>query len=110
MIDASLSQSIINQAGKHRLPVPPKIQSDSNPDLSDGGHGSHDTILMLFQNGDGNEATPILSDISQKSELTRSKKLSTILKCQELLSSDFNSWNKDGLWSCGRKEMTKSVL
>ena len=68
----------IDIAGPNRVPVPPSIlpsifihgamdNFDHEENTSSGIGGSHDTILVLFQNTDGNEEDTERYSISQKS-------------------------------------------
>ena len=81
--DTDMVQRIIDQAGEFRLPVPPSIDpkmvinaATDNFDQNDGKGGSHDTILMLFQNA-------LLNERDGK----RFRKLAEILSCQTLIKA-----------------------
>ena len=61
-IDTSLAKSIIKKAKGNRVPITPPINEKiiihaavDNFDKNDGKEGSHDTISMLFQNGEQSE-------------------------------------------------------
>ena len=56
-IDMNIVQRTIERTGDHRVPVPPIIKSSNiihaatdDFDQNDSKGGSHDTILMFFQN------------------------------------------------------------
>ena len=60
-IENALTQRTIRRAGSYRVPVPPSIKPsvliqgamdnfDHEENTSSGSGGSHDTILVLFQN------------------------------------------------------------
>ena len=87
--DTSLAQRMIDQTGQNRVPVPPAIQSNNvihgAMDNFDKEDGSHDTILMLFQNY--TSAPNVLPSISHLKENRLNRKLPTVLPCQELLPS-----------------------
>ena len=87
--DTSLAQRMIDQTGQNRVPVPPAIQSNNvihgAMDNFDKEDGSHDTILMLFQNY--TSAPNVLPSISHLKEKRLNRKLPTVLPCQELLPS-----------------------
>ena len=64
-IDSALAQRTISRAGLNHVPVPPSIQPkvliqgandnfDHEENTKSGTDGSHDTILMLFQNRENN--------------------------------------------------------
>ena len=55
--DMDLLQRTLDRTGTHRVPIPPAIKSEvtlhaatDNFDKNDNKGGSHDTILMFFQN------------------------------------------------------------
>ena len=89
-IDTSIGFRTIELAGTNRVPVSPSITSDSvihgsmdNFDKNDGKGGSHDTILMLFQNRQilpKNKPT-----ISVRTKKLDERKFSEMLPCQTLL-------------------------
>ena len=92
-IDKALAERLIEQAGVSNVPIPPCISdgiihaASDNFDKLDGKEGSHDTILMLFQNGKFSESLQSVSPIGSASDKRRSKKLNTTLECQNLLKS-----------------------
>lgn len=96
-IDIGLAQRIIDAAGPHRTPVSSDIESsvlihgamdnfDHDERTLSGKGGSHDTILMLFQNNPMNTGKPF-NKMSKKPESMKGGKrsLETILTCQKLL-------------------------
>ena len=94
-IDTDMVQRIIDQAGEFRVPVPPSIDpkmvinaATDNFDQNDGKCGSHDTILMLFQNALPNETDRVSLTISTRmSDRKRFRKLPEILSCQTLIKA-----------------------
>ena len=67
-IDSALAQHTISRAGLNHVPVPPSMQPkvriqgtmdnfDHEENTKSGTDGSHDTILMLFQNRENNVET-----------------------------------------------------
>ena len=93
--DTDMVQRIIAQAGEFRVPVPPSIDpkivinaATDNFDQNDGKSGSHDTILMLFQNALPNERDRESLTISTRmSDGKRFRKLPEILSCQTLIKA-----------------------
>ena len=96
-IDTGLAQHTINTTGVNRTPIPSTIKSNvllhgaiDNFDLDEitpsGIGGSHDTILMVFQN-DQNKSNEKSAEILQMPENFPSNKraLDCILPCQKLL-------------------------
>ena len=97
-IDVGLAQHIIDLAGSNRVPVPSSFLSnhiiheamdnfDHEENTSSGIGGSHDTILMLFQNCDSSSEDNVQTVFSQKldTNANRDKRaLSKIIDCQEL--------------------------
>ena len=91
-LDTTLAQRTICRAGINHVPVPPSIQPavfiqgamdnfDHEENTKSGIEGSHDTILMLFQNGENN-----VNQISVKREATNEKKaFNHVLDCQKLI-------------------------
>ena len=97
-IDMGLAKRVVDIAGSSRVPVPPIIQNsllvhgamdnfDHDERTLSGIGGSHDTILMLFQNAHDNVESNRL--ISQKPvDLGHDQQsLNCILPCQKLLKS-----------------------
>ena len=85
-IGYSLATIIEEVTGKNRIPMSLSIQSYNfilaaaeNFDKNDGTEGSHDTILMFFQNG---RFKARFKDNRKKCMLT------TILECQNLIPSN----------------------
>ena len=96
-IDNGLAQRTINIAGVNRTPIPSIIKNnvllhgamdnfDHDENTPSGIGGSHDTILMVFQN-DQNKSNEKSAEISQMPQNFPSKKraLDCILPCQKLL-------------------------
>ena len=96
-IDINLAQRTIDAAGENLVPVPPVINSsaiiqgamdnfDNEESTSSGIGGSHDTILMLFQNTDLNHDNSSIN-ISEMppSYTSSSRSLKHILDCQKLV-------------------------
>ena len=96
-IDFDHAKRIINATGSNRVPVPPSIDSstvihgamdnfDHDEGTSSGIGGSHDTILMLFQNRQSDTEDP-QKDLSKKPENSSEnrKSLANVLSCQKLL-------------------------
>ena len=100
-IDTGLAQRTINTAGVNRTPIPSTIKNnvllhgamdnfDHDENTPSGIGGSHDTILMVFQN-DQNNSNEKSAEISQMPENFPSNKraLDCILPCQKLLGGKF---------------------
>ena len=97
-LDSALAQRTISRAGIDHPPVPPSIQSAvliqgamdnfyHEEDTKSEIEGSHDTILMLFQNGENNAENNV-NRISVKREATNEKKqLNCVLNCQKLIKA-----------------------
>ena len=96
-IDFGLAQRIIDATGSNRTPVPLTIDSssiihgvkdnfDHDEGTSSGIGGSHDTILMLFQNKQNVTEEP-QKEVSQKPQNSSKnrKSLINILPCQKLV-------------------------
>ena len=91
--DTALAQRTIQRTGEYRVPVPSSINSTSiihgamdNFDKNDAKEGSHDTILMLFQNPSADESINV-SVISTK-DVSAERRLKTILPCQVILPAN----------------------
>ena len=95
-IDSALAQRTISRAGLNHVPVPPSIQPkvliqgaiynfDHEENTKSGTDGSHDTILMLFQNRETNVENNV-NGISVRHGATNEKKaLNEMLHCQQLI-------------------------
>ena len=95
-IDSALAQRTISRAGLNHVPVPPSIQPkvliqgamdnfDHEENTKSGTDGSHDTILMLFQNRENNVENNV-NGISVRHGATNEKKaLNEMLHCQKLI-------------------------
>ena len=101
-IDIGLATKIINEAGENRVPVGPSIQPNSvihgamdnfdhDENTASGIGGSHDTILMLFQNQQDTPNVPSDSTMTVLPNSTEEKatprSLEHIVPCQVLLKS-----------------------
>ena len=93
-IDNALTQRTIRRAGSYRVPVPPSIKPsvliqgamdnfDHEENTSSGIGGSHDTILVLFQNCENADQEEVGK--SCKSQDDCSKLITHILDCQKLV-------------------------
>ena len=93
-IDNALTQRTIRRAGSHRVPVPLSIKPsvliqgamdnfDHEENTSSGIGGSHDTILVLFQNCENADQEEVGK--SCKSQDDCSKPITHILDCQKLV-------------------------
>ena len=93
-IDNALTQRTIRRAGSYRVPVPPSIKPsvliqgamdnfDHEENTSSGIGGSHDTILVLFQNCENADQEEVGK--SCKSQDDCSKPITHILDCQKLV-------------------------
>ena len=89
-IDSSLGLRIIQSMGDNWVPVPSVITSKNiiqgsmdNFDKNDGKEGSHDTILMLFQNHKSLVTTK--PSVSVRKQKLDGRKFADILPCQTLL-------------------------
>ena len=95
-LDSGLAQRTFEKAGVHHVPVPPSIDHgvliqgamdnfDPEENTKSGIGGSHDTILMLFQNT-ANETGDKPKEISTKPLAEFEKKaLDRVLDCQKLV-------------------------
>ena len=95
-LDSGLAQRTFEKAGVHRVHIPPSIEHgiliqgtmdnfDHEENTKSGIGGSHDTILMLFQNT-ANEIGDKPKEISTKpSAQFERKALDRILDCQKLV-------------------------
>ena len=92
-IDTGLAQRTINTAGVNRSPIPSTIKNDvllhgamdnfdHDENTPSGIGGSHDTILMVFQN-DQNKSNEKSAEISQMPENFNKRALDCILPCQK---------------------------
>ena len=90
-----MALSIIKKAGVHRVPVPPSIQPglliqgamdnfDHEENTKSGIGGSHDTILMLFQNPDKDEQEEPRQLSTKPTAIFEERALDCILDCQKL--------------------------
>ena len=100
-IDVGLAQRIIDTAGDNRVPVSPSIVSstmvqgamdnfDHDENTKSGIGGSHDTILMLFQNTERsieNEDETQISTMPNIPKNTDKRTLEHMLDCQKLIRS-----------------------
>ena len=97
-IDLGLAKRIVDTVGLNRVPVSSSMQNsvlihgamdnfDHDERTSSGIGGSHDTILMLFQNEHG--ATEQSYEISKNTDTSKDdqRTFSSILPCQKLLRS-----------------------
>ena len=93
-IDMNIVQRTIERTGNHRVSVPPSIKSSNtihaatdNFDQNDSKGGSHDTILMFFQNPKVyEEKGDEIQRIGSKHEnLKRFQKLPETLPCHRLI-------------------------
>ena len=97
-IDTGLATRTIQLAGNNRVPVPKTIDSsaiihdavdnyDNEEGTSSGIGGSHDTILMLFQNAENDDGEDQQQQISKVPAefVTRRRSLEQILDCQKLV-------------------------
>ena len=93
-INNALTQRTILRAGSYPVPVPPSIKPsvliqgamdnfDHEENTSSGIGGSHDTILVLFQNCDNTDQDEVGK--SCKSQDDCSKPTTHILDCQKLV-------------------------
>ena len=89
-IDNALTQCAIRRAGSYCVPVPPSIKPSVliqgamiNFDLASGIGGSHDTILVLFQNCENTDQDE--AGKSCKSQHDCSKPITHILDCRKLV-------------------------
>ena len=94
-IDNALTQHTIGRAGSHRVPVPPSIKPSvliqgamdnfyhEENYTSSGIGGSHDTILVLFQNCENTDQDGFGK--SCKSQDDCSKPMTHILDCRKLV-------------------------
>ena len=92
-IDTSIVRRTIDLAGSNRVPVPPHIDSESmihgvtdNFDQNDVKGGSHDSILMLFQNHQHEYQIDTPISTRTESAATRIRKLPSVLPCQSLIN------------------------
>ena len=87
--DTALAERLVDQVGNNSVPVPPIIHSDNviygAMDNFEKEDGTHDTILMLFQNHNFAENVSLDKDISSIRMKSTKRKLQTNLPCQELL-------------------------
>ena len=96
-IDRRLAERVINAAQSHRTPIPPIIgvsvmihgvmdNFDHEENAPSGIEGSHDTILMLFQNGNDTLKNAAVQ-ISQvpNSLFPQKKSLEHIMDCQKII-------------------------
>ena len=93
-IDNALTQRTIHRAESYRVPVPPSIKPsvliqgamdnfDHEENTSSGIAGSHDTILVLFQNCENTDQDD--AGKSCKPQDDCSKPITHILNCQKLV-------------------------
>ena len=97
-IDIGLEKRNIDMAGDYRVPIPPAILSskvihgvmdnfDHEENTSSGISGSHDVVLVLFQNRETDQ-NGLQQEISQKHpdhDCRDQRSLDCILDCQKLL-------------------------
>ena len=95
-LDNNLALRTIKKAGVHRVPVPPSIQPglliqgamdnfDHEENTKSGIGGSHDTILMLFQNPDKDEQDEPRQLSTKPTIGFIERALDRILDCQKLV-------------------------
>ena len=100
-IDNGLTYRTILRAGENRVPVPPSIipnilingamdNFDHNKNTSSGTGGSHDTILMLFQNIDDKTKSLPPQNSSKPKNISLTK---YNLDCQQLVPFNKPSLN-----------------
>ena len=92
--DMGLVQRTLDRTGSHRVPIPPSIKcgvtlhgATDNFDKNDNKGGSHDTILMFFQNP-SQVPEEYLTISSKKKDTVRSRKLVAELPCQKIVESN----------------------
>ena len=92
--DMDLVQRTLDRTGDHRVPVPPSIKSEiaihsavGNFDKSDDKGGSHDIILMFFQNPPQVPSENLIMS-SKPEDVLLVRKLPHELPCQELIESN----------------------
>ena len=91
-IDTTIVKRITELAGPYRVPIPPHITDTNiihgatdNFDQKDDKGGSHDSILMLFQNHkQGLQQNMTISERGEPTS-TRSRKLESTLPCQNVI-------------------------
>ena len=83
-IDTGIVQRTIDLCGENRVPIPPSIKpsivlhaATDNFDRNDKKGGSHDTILMLFQNSDNTDDSFTSTTTSTITSMTTSTATST---------------------------------
>ena len=95
-IDSALAQRTIDRAGINHVPVPPSIHPcvliqgamdnfDHEENTQSGIGGSHDTILMLFQNPDGGTEDEVHQISTKPSTSVDARTLHEVLACQTLV-------------------------
>ena len=93
-IDMGIVQRTIESCGEHRVPVPSNIKSNmvihaatDNFDRNDRKGGSHDTILMFFQNSftSEEETSGTVKISSRPDDQARQRRLPDTLPCQNLI-------------------------
>ena len=89
--DMDLVQRTLDRTGDHMVPVPPSIKSEividsavDNFDKSDDKGGSHDTILMFFQNPPQVPSENLIM-CSKPKDVVHVQKLPNELPCQKLI-------------------------
>ena len=92
--DMDLLQRILDRTCDHRVPIPPTIKSgltllgaSDNFDKNDNKGGSHDTILMFFQNPSQVPGEYLMIRPKRK-DTVRNRKLVTELPCQKIIESN----------------------
>ena len=117
--DCSIMNRIINTAGSNRVPVSLPFDDDDNESelhgsmdnfdheeaTSSGIGGSHDTILMLFQNSNKVENTQKILSKKPTDSTQNQRSLDNVLPCQELIKmGKFSGRGKiPGTFSIGNK-------
>ena len=94
-IDCALARRTIDRAGNHRVPIPPSIKGndvihgamdnfDHEENSKSGKGGSHDTILVLFENNT-QQNTFEEEYVVNKNDFEDQRSLNHILECQKLI-------------------------
>ena len=91
-LDSALAQRTISRAGINYVPVPPSIQQGAMDNFNREQNtrsrieGSHDTILMLFQNGENNVENNV-NRISVKRDSTNCRVMTHLTPREHWLAS-----------------------
>ena len=106
-LDSGLAQRMFEKAGVHRVPVPPSSEHgvliqgatdnfDHEENTKSGIGGSHDIILMLFQNT-ANEIGDKPKETSTRPLAEFEKKaFDRILDCQKLVQQNIQRKGREG--------------